>query len=574
MVAEDFPLKLSRLGVVVFSLVVFLPVATPASKIAANAGNTVPSKADQELQKEAAQRRAHAQNTVNACYRGVFREQQAAQLEESEHRRTLKTLESQTERLKQERFSMEHKKDCELNELRKGLFCTGCGKTRSQILATGSQFPHPGQRIRKATPEEIDAKRTEWDAKIGEVSARILTLVKQLDSLRQYYGNLERDHSLQVQKSERTCRDVKRSLEDDLKRSYEAALAAQHSEDGAEEAPEGGGADRSTEGDGDDPSSAPDSSTPDATDRAPELTELLYAPSPESGDEVGNSNQTGAEGHAAENSTEAILEEGTHPSTGTSFRCSRGIAVIDYAAKRKCDSNGNEIPWESGGIKEIFYNTNHEPELADESTSAPSSSSTYSEQSANFPDSNSSPQEANSVQGFVYVPPAPAAHFSQTEQASGTGEEATQITSDYSETTFTQENLRAFLDQGKPLLVPARETGQLIAGELWNQVSENRNLNIRRATRSAVGTRLDSLPGDLPGISVEVVDRYVQDTYIERLSEPQRSSFRIYYSVFISPETNVLPWNAIKNFRNFFESMVGRELRRFFGELSEPDDSP
>jgi septal ring factor EnvC (AmiA/AmiB activator) len=48
-----------------------------------------------------------------------------------------------------------------LEEVRAGLFCDGCGRTRSDLLAHGDPFPHPNQHPRPARPE--DYERVEKD---------------------------------------------------------------------------------------------------------------------------------------------------------------------------------------------------------------------------------------------------------------------------------------------------------------------------------------------------------------------------------------------------------------------------
>lgn len=51
-------------------------------------------------------------------------------------------------------------------EYRQGLFCSGCGKTKSEILSAGQTFPHSGQTIVQPTPEQIAAKERELQAPI------------------------------------------------------------------------------------------------------------------------------------------------------------------------------------------------------------------------------------------------------------------------------------------------------------------------------------------------------------------------------------------------------------------------
>lgn len=57
-------------------------------------------------------------------------------------------------------------KAAKLDEYRQGLFCSGCGKTKSEILAVGDTFPHPGQSVIRATQAQIAAKEREMQAPI------------------------------------------------------------------------------------------------------------------------------------------------------------------------------------------------------------------------------------------------------------------------------------------------------------------------------------------------------------------------------------------------------------------------
>lgn len=75
---------------------------------------------------------------------------------------------------KRRQSELEAEKEQAINELRHGQFCSGCMQTRSQILAKGEQFPHPGQRViyASATPAQMDAKRREYDGYIDNAKAR------------------------------------------------------------------------------------------------------------------------------------------------------------------------------------------------------------------------------------------------------------------------------------------------------------------------------------------------------------------------------------------------------------------
>ena len=67
-----------------------------------------------------------------------------------------------------------------LEEYRNGLFCSGCSQTKSQILAKGEKFPHPGQKIIQPTPEQIEAKDRELQSPIDDAVRRLGAVEKDL----------------------------------------------------------------------------------------------------------------------------------------------------------------------------------------------------------------------------------------------------------------------------------------------------------------------------------------------------------------------------------------------------------
>lgn len=86
----------------------------------------------------------------------------------------LRTLDK-VERLKREAAELrakvadlERTRDERLPEIREGLFCSGCGHTRSEILARGESFPHPGQHVVRPTPEAFAAKVAELQRPIDQ----------------------------------------------------------------------------------------------------------------------------------------------------------------------------------------------------------------------------------------------------------------------------------------------------------------------------------------------------------------------------------------------------------------------
>ena len=61
------------------------------------------------------------------------------------------------EKLSRARAAMEEA----MADYRAGLFCSGCGKTKTEILRVGDTFPHPGQQIIRATQPQINSKERE-----------------------------------------------------------------------------------------------------------------------------------------------------------------------------------------------------------------------------------------------------------------------------------------------------------------------------------------------------------------------------------------------------------------------------
>lgn len=56
-----------------------------------------------------------------------------------------------------------------LEEMRQGYFCSGCGQTRSAIEAKGETFPHAGQSIVKATPEQLKEAERGFEKRIADM---------------------------------------------------------------------------------------------------------------------------------------------------------------------------------------------------------------------------------------------------------------------------------------------------------------------------------------------------------------------------------------------------------------------
>lgn len=67
-------------------------------------------------------------------------------------------LDARADELASKLRTLQEEMERKLGEYRSGLFCSGCDKTKSEILARGEEFPHPGQTIIRPTQAQIDAK--------------------------------------------------------------------------------------------------------------------------------------------------------------------------------------------------------------------------------------------------------------------------------------------------------------------------------------------------------------------------------------------------------------------------------
>jgi hypothetical protein len=84
-------------------------------------------------------------------------------------------------------------KEADLAEFRSGQFCSGCGLTRSQILAKGERFPHPGQEIVMPTQAQIDARAGSWDARIDVAEQERLAAIAQMIRLEKAQNQLKEE---------------------------------------------------------------------------------------------------------------------------------------------------------------------------------------------------------------------------------------------------------------------------------------------------------------------------------------------------------------------------------------------
>lgn len=81
--------------------------------------------------------------------------------------RSLTELEDRSAKVAAEISKLVAEKETTLAELRQGMFCSGCGRTRADILAKGERFPHEGRTSTPATPEQIKAAEDGFDRRIA-----------------------------------------------------------------------------------------------------------------------------------------------------------------------------------------------------------------------------------------------------------------------------------------------------------------------------------------------------------------------------------------------------------------------
>jgi hypothetical protein len=86
---------------------------------------------------------------------------------------TVHQLQEEIRNLQKKIADAERNKAAKLQEFRDGQFCSGCNQTRSEILAKGEQFPHPGQSVVRATPQQIAQKEAQLNAEIDKLKAAL-----------------------------------------------------------------------------------------------------------------------------------------------------------------------------------------------------------------------------------------------------------------------------------------------------------------------------------------------------------------------------------------------------------------
>ncbi len=122
-----------------------------------------PSKPDTRSRKPTAYTQSDARSMASSVV-GIL-ETLSSKL--ASHSHEMNTLDTRARELVQLMTKLQNIRGSKLEEYRAGMFCSGCGKTKSEILAAGQTFPHENQRVVRATPAEIAAKDRELSAPIA-----------------------------------------------------------------------------------------------------------------------------------------------------------------------------------------------------------------------------------------------------------------------------------------------------------------------------------------------------------------------------------------------------------------------
>ncbi len=120
----------------------------------------------------------------------------------------------------QEMSAVAAEKKAAVAEMRAGQFCSGCGRTRTEILRTESTFPHPGQHIVPGTPEQIAAKEKEFDDKLKALADRLQQLQRSAREVDMQASKLEFEENqarFRAQQEEAKQRLAKQRAESDAR---------------------------------------------------------------------------------------------------------------------------------------------------------------------------------------------------------------------------------------------------------------------------------------------------------------------------------------------------------------------
>ena len=112
----------------------------------------------------------------------------------------------------------------------------------------------------------------------------------------------------------------------------------------------------------------------------------------------------------------------------------------------------------------------------------------------------------------------------------------------------------------------AKKTGRTLTDELFGQVRNGEDVDIRAAAKSGIDGKLQ----EMKGAAVDMLDDKTR-SLISQLPEDKRFDYQTFYNTFISPKTQVMtPFQAKQNIGAYFNEMVGKRLDEFFGTAPAP----
>ena len=135
---------------------------------------------------DAAQDRVKQEEKIIAQWDEVIRKLMMESFSDEVHGPDYQDIDDQINELKRQLIDLPARRLAELRDLREGLYCGGCGRTKTDLLSHGEQFPHPGQQAlqRAATPDELAKKSAEFDREEANLRERIALLEQQRESRR------------------------------------------------------------------------------------------------------------------------------------------------------------------------------------------------------------------------------------------------------------------------------------------------------------------------------------------------------------------------------------------------------
>lgn len=120
-------------------------------------------------------------------------------------------IDDQISRVQNQIRAVQREKAAALDDIREGLFCSGCGKTKTEILKNERVFPHPGQTVIHMTPADLAARLA---AKAAEFDNQINPLQQQIALLNRQKEQAKRDWETSVARTEAMLDRARRARDD------------------------------------------------------------------------------------------------------------------------------------------------------------------------------------------------------------------------------------------------------------------------------------------------------------------------------------------------------------------------